>query len=99
MMDSIGDLEAHGEQGEEKGASFMMDAEHPLKKVSDLTLINTNAPLFVPEEVIDVAKLRKIVVAELPERELGTILFENYYGRVAWECVSSHKEVCVLIMI
>lgn len=85
MMESIGDPEAYEGQGEEKGLSFVMNAEHPLNKVSDLTLISTQAPLSVPEDVVNIAELRKMVVAELPDRELGTILLENYYSRAAWE--------------
>jgi hypothetical protein len=83
MMDSIVNPDMHEEA--EKSSPVMGD--HPLQDTPDLALINSSFPLFVSEEHLDIPELRRRVISGLPERELGTVLLENYYGRVAWESV------------
>jgi hypothetical protein len=82
MMDSIVKSDVH-----EEAEDSPVTGDDPLQETSDLALINSSFPLLVSEEHVNIPELRRRVISGLPERELGTVLLENYYGRVAWESV------------
>ncbi|CCA77568.1 hypothetical protein PIIN_11545, partial [Serendipita indica DSM 11827] len=58
---------------------------HPLHSVPDLAQIVGDSPLFSDPEAIDIPHVSSLILSELPDKETGLRLIDQYYERTGWE--------------